>query len=137
MTAADRPYSPLSSLLPRSWLPLVEIADGMAAFGAATFGQDALGLHQYALAAMYEVTQHELLGNAAYLYDGRHGLLLDRTHDGQGTTLDDDEIEAYEISGGRAVGLDLAPPRAQPPLLLGPGRRARAREAASRRGRAP
>jgi hypothetical protein len=98
VTAADRPYSPLSSLLPRSWLPLVQVADGMAAFGAATFGQDALALHQYAVAAMYEITQHELLGNAAYLYDGRHGLLLDRTMTVKETL--DDEIEAYEISEG-------------------------------------
>ena len=99
VTAADRPYSPLSSLLPRSWLPVVEIADGMAAVGAATFGQDALALHQYAIAAMYEITQHELLGNAAYLYDGRHGLLLDRNMTVK-ETLDDDEIEAYEIAEG-------------------------------------
>ena len=42
VTTADRPYSPLSSLLPRSWLPLIQLADGMAAVGAATFGQDAL-----------------------------------------------------------------------------------------------
>ncbi len=98
VTTADRPYSPLSSLLPRSWLPVIEVADGMAAFGAATFGQDALALHQYAIAAMYEITQHELLGSAAYLYDGRHGLLLDRNMTVKETR--DDEIEAYEISEG-------------------------------------
>jgi len=98
VTAADRAYSPLSSLLPRSWLPVVEFADGMAAVGAATFGQDALALHQYAIAAMYEITQRELLGNAAYLYDGRHGLLLDRNMTVKATL--DDEIEAYEISEG-------------------------------------
>lgn len=98
VTTADRPYSPLSSLLPRSWLPVIEVADGMAAFGAATFGQDALTLHQYAVAAMVEITQRELLGNAAYLYDGRHGLLLDRSMTVKETL--DDEIEAYEISEG-------------------------------------
>jgi hypothetical protein len=96
VATADRPYSPLSSLLPRSWLPLVDIAEGMAAVGAATFGQDALALHQYAVAAMYEVTQDEVLGNLAYLYDGRHGLLLDRyitVKEASGG-----EIAAYEIS---------------------------------------
>ena len=95
---ADRPYSPLSSLLPRSWLPLVEFAEGMAAIGAATFGQDALALHQYSVAAMYEVTQREVLGSFAYLYDGRHGLLLDRNM--TVTEAPDDEIVAYEISEG-------------------------------------
>jgi hypothetical protein len=98
VTTADRPYSPVSSLLPRSWLPLVEFAEGMAAIGATTFGQDALALHQYAVAALYEVTQHELLGNFAYLYDGRHGLFLGRSM--TVTEAPDDEIVAYEISEG-------------------------------------
>lgn len=98
VASADRPYSPLSSLLPRSWLPLVELVDGMAAVGAATFGQDALALHQYAVAAMYEVAQHEVLGSFAYLYDGRHGVLLNRNM--TVTEAADTEIVAYEVSDG-------------------------------------
>lgn len=98
VTTADRPYSPLSSLLPRSWLPLIQLADGMAAVGAATFGQDALAVHQYAVAAMYETTQQEFLANLAYVYDGRHGLLLDRNMTVKQTL--DYEIVAYEISEG-------------------------------------
>ena len=98
VATADRRYSPLSSLLPRSWLPLVEFAEGMAAFGAATFGQDALAVHQYAVAAMYEVTQHEVVGSFAYLYDARHGLLLDRNMMVKETLHN--EIVAYEISEG-------------------------------------
>jgi hypothetical protein len=96
---ADHPYRPWSSLLPRNWLPVAEVADGMVALGAATFGQDALGLHQYALAAMYEFSQDEMLGYGAYLYDGRHGLLVDRSMVVKGTT-GDDEISSYEISEG-------------------------------------
>jgi len=99
LTAPDRSYAPWSSLLPRNWLPLIELADGKFALGAATFGQDALGLHQYALAATYEFTQNELTGDLAYLYDGRHGLLVDRSmvvKETDGT----DEIAAYEISEG-------------------------------------
>jgi hypothetical protein len=92
---ADRPYSPWHSLLPRSWLPLVEIADGAAKFGVATFGQDALGVHQYVLAPQYEITQHEVLGNAAYIYDGRHALLLDRRMTVK--EVADNEVQAYEI----------------------------------------
>jgi hypothetical protein len=76
---ADRPYSPWSSLRPRAWLPIVEIADGTFALGAVTYGQDALGLHQYVVAPMYEFTQRELLGSAQYVYDERHGLLVNRT----------------------------------------------------------
>ena len=63
----------MASLLPRSWLPLIELADGTVELGAVTFGQDALGLHQYALAPVIELTQQELLGDAGYVYDGRHG----------------------------------------------------------------
>jgi hypothetical protein len=76
---ADRPYSPWSSLRPHAWLPLADFADGAFALGAITYGQDALDLHEYFVAPMYEVTQHQLLGSAAYLYEGRHSLLVNRT----------------------------------------------------------
>jgi hypothetical protein len=93
--APDRPYSPWQSLLPRSWLPLIEIADGAVKLGVVTFGQDALGLHQYILAPEYELTQRELLGSAAYIYDNRHALLVDRRMRVRETL--DDEIQAYTI----------------------------------------
>jgi len=76
--APDRPYSPWSSLMPRSWFPTLNIAEGAIALGVQTFGQDALGLHHYTLATLYEFTQKQALGSAAYDYDGRHGVLLDR-----------------------------------------------------------
>ena len=94
--APDRPYSPWESLLPRSWLPLIELADGAVKLGVLTFGQDALALHQYSVAPVIEFTQGELLGNAVYVYDGRHGLFVDRrmtVKAGSG-----DEIQAYEIA---------------------------------------
>ncbi len=75
---SDRPYSPWASLLPRSWFPALYYADGAFALGVQTFGQDALGLHRYAIAPMYEITQRQALGSAAYVYDNRHGLLLNR-----------------------------------------------------------
>ena len=96
--AADRPYSPWRSMLPRSWLPLLELADGAVKLGVITFGQDALGLHQYAIAPAYEFTQDEALGTLTYVYDGRHLLLLDR-----GMTVnevDGSEIRAYTIDEG-------------------------------------
>ncbi|HKU45707.1 MAG TPA: hypothetical protein VJQ58_02415 [Burkholderiales bacterium] len=94
----DRPYSPWRSMLPRSWLPLVELADGAVELGVITFGQDALGLHQYAIAPAYELTQGEALGSLTYVYDGRHLLLLDR-----GMTVNDvdgSDIRAYTIDEG-------------------------------------
>jgi hypothetical protein len=99
----DRPYTPWSSLMPRAWLPAAQIADGAVAFGAATYGQDALGLHQYSLAPMFEFSQHEWLGSASYLYNDRHQLLLDRTllvrssadKSGGSNGLTDKDITAY------------------------------------------
>jgi hypothetical protein len=93
----DRAYSPWKSLLPRSWLPLVEIAEGAAKFGVFTFGQDALAVHQYVLAPQFELTQQEMLGSAAYIYDRRHALILDRRMTVKATDDDEDEVRAYTI----------------------------------------
>ena len=98
----DRDYEPWSSLLPRSWFPAVYAADGAIALGAQTFGQDALGLHQYALAPLYEFTQNQALGSASYVYDNRHGLLLNRFMTVKASSANDQkftgrEIEAYTI----------------------------------------
>jgi hypothetical protein len=88
---AEGAYSPWSSLRPRYWLPLLQVGDGTFAVGVATSGQDALGVHQYAIAPLYEFTQNELLGSAAYLYDGRHSLLVDRTMIVKSSEQDDEK----------------------------------------------
>jgi hypothetical protein len=100
VAGVDRPYSPWPSLRPSAWLPLVEIADGAVALGALTYGQDALALHQYLVAPMYEFTQNELLGHAEYLYEGRHGLVANRVLTVRASTGGDSrrrEIQAYSI----------------------------------------
>jgi hypothetical protein len=94
----DRPYSPWSSLAPRPWFPIIEIAEGAVTLGVSTFGQDALGLHQYIVEPQYELTQGELLGSVTYIYDARHQLLLDRTMEVRETV--DDEVRAYTIDKG-------------------------------------
>jgi len=76
--SAERQYWPLSSMRPRWWLPQWIVADGMVAVGAVTSGVDALGLHEYTIAPLYETSQRELLGYGSYVYDGRHGVLLAR-----------------------------------------------------------
>src|SRR6202008_176840 len=96
--APERAYSPWRSLLPRSWLPLIELADGAVKVGVVTFGQDALGLHQYSVAPVIELTQQELLGDASYVYDGRHQLLVGRSMTVRETV--DDEVQAYTIEEG-------------------------------------
>lgn len=103
--AADRPYSPWSSLAPRSWFPTFYIADGAVALGATTFGQDALGLHQYSVSPQYEFTQDKALGSFIYEYDARHRLLLDRRMSVKASTpsdgdssLSDRDVQRYTIT---------------------------------------
>jgi hypothetical protein len=101
-SGAERPYSAWSSLQPRYWLPNGYLADGAFALGVVTTGQDALGLHQYTLAPLYEFTQHQGLGSASYVYDNRHGLLLNRTMTVKASAADDQkttgrDIQAYNI----------------------------------------
>jgi hypothetical protein len=93
----ERPYSAWSSLRPRYWLPIGYAADGAVALGVTTDGQDALGLHQYVLAPMVEITQHQALGSAAYVYDNRHGLLLKRVMTVKANDSANDDIKAYAI----------------------------------------
>jgi len=98
----DRPYSPWSSLMPTWWLPAAYIADGAFALGAQTFGQDALGLHLYALAALYEFTQQQVLGSASYVYNDRHGGFVNRSMTVKTSAVNDNkftgrDVKAYTI----------------------------------------
>jgi len=99
----DRTYWPLPSMAPRWWLPQFVAADGMVAFGATTSGADALGLHEYSLSPLWETSEREFLGSAAYVYDGRHGVFLDRSMTVKANEPGSDEnsfrrkISEYEI----------------------------------------
>jgi len=92
----DEPYSPWSSLRPHAWVPILELADGMAAVGVAVSSMDALGLHQYYLAPEYEFTQNQLLGSADYVYDYRHRLSVNRFMTVKATDSDE-KIRRYRI----------------------------------------
>jgi hypothetical protein len=81
----EMPYSPWPSLRPTAWVPIVQVGEGVAAFGVAVFGQDALGVHEYVAAPIVEVRHRELLGQLDYLYDGRHGVRAERTLTVSGT----------------------------------------------------
>ena len=96
----DRPYAPWPSLRPTAWLPLIQLADGAVALGALVYGTDALERHEYLLAPMVEFTQGELLGRADYVYDGRHGVTLERTLSVRATEEEGSrtKIRAYSTS---------------------------------------
>jgi Tol biopolymer transport system component len=53
-TVATRPYSPLRTLTPTSWFPVVETGDQLRA-GAAVNGVDVLGRHAYSVSATWLV----------------------------------------------------------------------------------
>jgi len=94
----DRTYSPWASLRPRWWFPALYSDGGALALGVQTDGQDALGLHQYSLAPMYEVTQSQALGSATYIYDNRHGLLLDRWMTVKASDSSANDVKAYTVN---------------------------------------
>ena len=71
-------YHALYSMYPRSWLPSLVSDRGLTAFGAYTFGSDALGWHHYTANAMWETSQHEPMGSINYDYLGEHFFSLSR-----------------------------------------------------------
>lgn len=70
-----RGYSPLRTLLPTAWTPLVESDGGDVVFGAATGGVDALGRHGYAVQAAWS-TGGRPDWQIAYGYDRWHPTLF-------------------------------------------------------------
>lgn len=71
-------YHALYSMYPRTWLPSLLSDGGLTAFGASTFGSDALGWHNYTANLMWETSQHEPLGSLSYDYLGEHFLTFTR-----------------------------------------------------------
>ncbi len=94
----DSSYTAWRSLHPRWWMPLATADHGLASFGAATSGSDALGWHQYATALSWETTQHELTGSLEYLFLGRHMLALSRTLEARAWTgpKDDQQTTIFD-----------------------------------------
>ena len=78
LLGADRPYSALASLRPRSWWPLLSADRGLNGYGASIYGSDALRWHQYALALQWAPSQQELFGTAEVLWLDQHAIALNR-----------------------------------------------------------
>ncbi|MFM2058290.1 MAG: hypothetical protein RLY71_2675 [Pseudomonadota bacterium] len=72
-------YLALQSMYPRSWWPLVTADHGLTAYGASTYGADALRIHQYTAALQVETHQHEAIGSLEYLWLGSQMLALQRS----------------------------------------------------------
>ena len=93
-----RSYQPLRSMYPRTWWPVATSDRGLTAFGASTFGSDALGWHQYAASVQYETSQHEALGSFQYLYQNQHLFTFQRDLTARAWTGDsgDEDIKSYD-----------------------------------------
>lgn len=73
-----KPYSPMSTLLPRYWEPILfsSTLDGTE-WGAATSGGDVIGRHQYYANATIQTRYHEFAGYLGYRFAGLGVPLLD------------------------------------------------------------
>jgi len=63
------PYSPLDSLKPTWWFPLLTLEDNRKEIGLVTGGADALRRHNYFLTAAYDFENNWLVGDINYIYD--------------------------------------------------------------------
>lgn len=97
---AERPYSALRSVYPRSWFPALTYDHGLEAYGASTTGGDALGWHRYAALAQVETSQKELIGSLEYQFAGSHGIALQREMVARTwfSSNDSDEVTSYDRS---------------------------------------
>lgn len=75
---APSSYQAWRSMYPRAWLPAISSDRGLAAFGASTFGADALGWHQYAASLQVEATQGDWMGTLQYMYRDQHIITFQR-----------------------------------------------------------
>ncbi len=68
---SSRPYSPLSTLYPRFWLPWFGYSEESGIlFGAFTFSQDAVQRHRYFATALYGPKNGRTWYSLDYFYDG-------------------------------------------------------------------
>lgn len=69
---APQPYSPLPTLAPRFWAPLLSVDEEGGQYGLQTGGLDVLGRHKYALTALYGSDSRRASYALSYRYDRLH-----------------------------------------------------------------
>lgn len=95
----DRPYSPLRTLAPRLWSPIVESDGDDLVLGAATGGVDVLARHAYAVTAGWSTTHSRPDWWAGYAYDRWWPTLFVDASDDMDEWLDGD-IRTQEMNAG-------------------------------------
>lgn len=89
------PYSPWSTLRPRTWFPIVLSDDQQTQIGAMTNGADALGRHNYSISATWDTENDLAAYNIIYQYDNRWLAQINRSHDF--STFTQSGRESYRI----------------------------------------
>ena len=98
-SVTDADYSPLATLAPRYWLPLIESNDGELSVGAETSGFDALGRHAYGATLTFTLERARPDWQLAYAYDRWRPTLFVSVADDT-DPFRDAEVRTREVNGG-------------------------------------
>ena len=94
-----RTYTPVRTLAPRYWTPIVLSDGGETMFGAATSGADALGRHGYAADVRWATSRRRPDWQVAYTYDRWWPLLFVNTSDDT-DPYQSGESQSREVNAG-------------------------------------
>ena len=89
-------YSPWSTLRPRTWLPILGFDDTSSRAGIIFHGSDALGRHNYQIAADWDFKNSFANYNLNYQYDNRWLVSAQRSHSFE--TFTENGLEDYRIT---------------------------------------
>ncbi len=81
----QKDYSALNNMYPRWWFPAFQFSEQRAEYGLTTMGSDALGVHNYSIAATYDTKLKQPAGQLSYAYADRFFLSAARLNE---VTLD-------------------------------------------------
>ncbi|MCA1649553.1 MAG: BamA/TamA family outer membrane protein, partial [Acidobacteria bacterium] len=98
-SVVDAEYSPLATLAPRYWLPVIEADDRELSVGAATSGFDALGRHAYGATLSFTLRRERPDWQLAYAYDRWRPTLFVSVADDT-DLFRDAEVRTREVNGG-------------------------------------
>ncbi|MFT6986383.1 MAG: hypothetical protein ACJAT7_002218 [Psychromonas sp.] len=88
-------YTPWSTLRPRTWLPILGFDDTSSRAGIVFYGADALGRHNYQIAADWDFKNDVANYNLSYQYDNRWLVSAQRTH--SFVTFTENGLQDYRI----------------------------------------
>ena len=111
---ATRPYSPLSTIYPRFWLPWFGSSNESGTMvGALTFGMDAVQRHQYTASLLYGPKNGRVWYGIDYFYDGLYPTLHLHASDNDVTYADflkDTQGERDYVERDKTFGVALIVP---------------------------